>query len=61
MAARPRTSRRRWSETFKERVVADASELDMAASEPGTQLLKIEVTDTVSGQTSRAAATFSIR
>jgi GWxTD domain-containing protein len=36
-------------------------ELDMTASEPGAQLLKIEVTDIVSGQTSRAATTFSIR
>ena len=26
MAARPRTARRRWSETFKKRVVAEASE-----------------------------------
>ena len=26
MAARPRTSRRRWSDTFKKRIVAEASE-----------------------------------
>ena len=33
MAARPRTSRRRWSETFKKRVVADASELGMTVTQ----------------------------
>jgi transposase-like protein len=27
MASRPRTSRRRWSDTFKKRVVAEASQL----------------------------------
>ena len=36
-------------------------ELDMANSEPGIQLLKIRVTDTVSGQVARASATFTTR
>ena len=34
MAARPRTARRRWSETFKKRVVAEASE-------PGVTIIQI--------------------
>ncbi len=32
MAARPRTSRRRWSETFKKHVVAEASEPGMTVT-----------------------------
>ena len=33
MAARPRTSRRRWSETFKKPVVAEASEPGMTVTQ----------------------------
>jgi transposase-like protein len=67
MAARPRTARRRWSETFKKRVVAEASESGVTVTQlarrvsswmkkfsSGVALVPVEVTSDDSGSPTSA-------